>query len=595
MYPLKPITKDSVPIEFGTFDIESRNWIYFVVAGFYTGKEYFEFRTMRAYINFLRNPKDQTIPETIFAHFGGKFDFMFILREISKHSDISISDFIPRGSGILSFSIHFKKGLKYTFRDSSALLGFSLDTLSKTFDVEIKKGEWDHTKTKKYTKELGEYLKSDCLSLYQVIRKFESIPIIQKSGLAYTMASQSMRVFRKLFLKYEVSPHGKNEEKLCRASYLGGRTEIFRPLCSEKIYCYDVNSLYPYVMRENIFPISSGIRTRRFVKQKLGIYNCEVEAPLDLNIPVLGVIIEKKYIFPVGKFKGAFTSAEITYAETFGYKIKILNGFYFSDSQPLFKEYIDTMYSLRLSTKPNTAENLIYKLLMNAHYGRYGLNPEKENLEFGYAIGSTPIQELDTGQKVPIKIKQKNGKYRVKVCKRVIEICKVPVELNSFHKSGIASFVTSYARIHMHRLMNELGNTLYYTDTDSLWTTSKLTESKDLGGLKLESEHSGGACFILPKTYIAVNSTVKKIAMKGFPSKKIKDFTLQDFQLYLEGEARIKTSIEPRFATFKQAIKKEKYLTMTEPSTKQLNARYTKRIIYKSKGEYFTRPLTVGV
>lgn len=37
-------------------------------------------------------------------------------------------------------------------------------------------------------------------------------------------------------------------------SYYGGRTEVFKPLLKNG-YHYDVNSLYPYVMLENKFPV----------------------------------------------------------------------------------------------------------------------------------------------------------------------------------------------------------------------------------------------------------------------------------------------------------------------------------------------------
>lgn len=583
-FALKKITRQPTHEQFATADIETRAWIYFIVLGFYDGKEYREFKSMKSFIEFLRNPPKQ-LPKNIFFHFGGKFDFMFLLREVAKHKDITIENFIPRGALILSFEVVFngEKSSRYTMRDSSSLLPFKLKTLTDSFDVSVKKGEWDHTKTKRYTKELGEYLKSDTIGLYQVIEKFSEQPIIKSSGLAYTIAGQAMRVFRSQFLDAEIMPHQDlkiksriSEEELCRKSYFGGRTEIFRPLCREKIYEYDVNSLYPYIMRENIFPISGGLRTKTFKKEYLGIYHCEVECPQDLNIPILGIVSKNKFIFPVGKFEGVFTSAELNYSLSLGYKIKIIEGFYFVESKNIFAEYIKFFYNQRLNSKSESVENITAKLLMNSLYGRFGLNPLKEKISFELKKGVTPT-------------------YEVKTANFTTEIFKEETELETFHKVAIASFVTSYARIYMHqKYFLPLGQDLYYTDTDSIFTTKKLETSKDLGGIKLVQEYSEGAVFILPKTYIAKNKDFKKTVMKGFPKDKIKDFTIDDFISCLDGELKkIKVKIAPKFATFKQAIKNKKFLTMTKESSKELRSSYTKRIIYKKSGEYYSRPITI--
>ena len=40
-----------------------------------------------------------------------------------------------------------------------------------------------------------------------------------------------------------------------RQSYTGGSTEMYKPNALNKtIYCYDVNSLYPTVMANNLYP-----------------------------------------------------------------------------------------------------------------------------------------------------------------------------------------------------------------------------------------------------------------------------------------------------------------------------------------------------
>lgn len=107
---------------------------------------------------------------------------------------------------------------------------------------------------------------------------------------------------------------------------------------------------------------------------------------------------------------------------------------------------------------------------------------------------------------------------------------------------------------------------LYYTDTDSVFTTKKMRVGNKLGQVKLEYE-CDSACFLLPKTYI--NNGVKgekftkKLTMKGFDKKKIKHFTLEDFTLALRGDLKnLHIYQAPKFATLKTALKRNAFLDM---------------------------------
>lgn len=573
MSDLYPLKKSPDPFDFNVIDIESRNWVRFIVLGFYNGNDYLEFRTLTKFFKFLQCTDLKS--NKFFAHFGGKFDFLFLIRAIIKDKNWFIDEIIPRGSSMLSMRlIHKTLHKEFYFYDSSALLSFSLKDLTNNFDVETKKGEYDHSLNRPYNKELSEYLRSDCIGLYQVLKKFSEWPLIKKSGMATTIASQALRVFRTYQEKILFMPSEYHND-FSRQSYYGGRVEIFKPLCEKTIYEYDVNSLYPFIMLSHIYPVSCGIISRTYKSDRLGIYECEVVSPKNLYVPCLGILSKNKYIFPLGSFRGVFTSAEIEYARSLGYKIKVLKGIYFKDSKNIFKEYVTDIYDIRLKSKPGSIDNIIAKLLLNSLYGRFGMNPEKENITFDLKKGVTPY----------IEIKQGN---------RQQEIYKEATMLDSYINVAIASFVTSYARIHMHKLYMKCEKNLYYTDTDSIFTTQKMETSNELGALKLSGAYDS-ACFLLPKTYYLKSKSKSKIAMKGFDSKKIKSFTIDDFKNMLEGHIKtIKIKNEPKFATLKQALKKKKILTMTDEGTKQINAKYDKRIITKTKNQWDTRPIILG-
>ena len=48
----------------------------------------------------------------------------------------------------------------------------------------------------------------------------------------------------------------KNEDSFIRRAYYGGHTDTYKPY-GEDLYYYDVNSLYPFVMKE--FPMPGGV------------------------------------------------------------------------------------------------------------------------------------------------------------------------------------------------------------------------------------------------------------------------------------------------------------------------------------------------
>lgn len=566
---LNPLTREQSRPVFAVADIESMNWTDFIVIGHTDdGKDhYVQFQVLKKYFEYLETHNG---PETILCHFGGKFDFLFILREALTHG-YAIGTIVPRGSSILYFSVTIGSR-EYTFRDSSALLPFSLKSISENFGVANKKGEWDHTKTRCYSNKLGEYLRSDCYALHQSLQKFFSWPLIERSGPAWTMASQAMRVFR-TYLKEPIYGLGITESEYCRQGYLGGRTEIFKPFCDAgPLYEYDVNSLYPYCMSENFFPSGPSYFTYEFERKKLGIFKAQVTCPSDMYLPCLGIVRDGKYIFPTGTFSGYWTTSELLYAESLGYKIEVKSGIVFTDKKKLFHDFIKDLYQIRKTSPKNSVSDIMAKLLMNSSYGRWGMDPNKENISFEMKEGS---EEYET----------------IKVGKKNIQLFKEPVFLNTFSHVAIAAHVTSYARIHMHRIMAPIAHSVYYTDTDSIFTTEKLLESEALGGLKLECIYES-AIFLLPKTYYATGKTKHKIAMKGFDKRKLANFTLEDFKNGLEGDLhKFKITNEPKFATFKTALAQKKLVTMTKKSEKQLRSMYNKRIIFRNNGSFETKPI----
>lgn len=666
---LKPLDRSEPKrdIRFATMDLEAWKWINFIVAGFYDGQTnvYRYFSTLKEYVDFSYDFCRQNKIKNIFAHFGGKYDFNFLLKELTFSDKYSVDCIIPRGASILSFDVRLKgrkKSFSLTYRDSSALLPFGLASLGDAFGVPVLKSQmdfenikevWDnvdyskklrltlmddpnddessieryeieydeHGKVKRYydKKEkvwheqlynraiLLDYLQKDCISLYQVIEKFYDWPLVKDSGPSTTTASQAMKIWR-MYLDTEIhsitSP--KVDEFIRENCYFGGRTEIFRPLFDatydlkknehkfskealselkkqkgKKLYYLDVNSLYPTVMQQNDFPIryksvQMGEQGYLSTLSDFGFWDVEVEVP-DMKIPPLPINHTfkngtKKLIFPIGNFRGKWSSYELEYAKSLGVKVKKYHmGYIFENGGKIFKKFIDELYAIRLEAKKNNdgVGNMNAKLIMNSCYGRLGLLTDRTNLV---------IDDGSLGLKFHSEI-EINGRT-VRFMEKAVSLDK------SFTNVAIPAMVTSYARVLMHKLMLEVGEDhVYYTDTDSIFIDKPWESGDNLGELKLEYTCES-ACFLLPKTYvndgIEGEKVVKKITMKGFPKKKIQGFTMNDFIHALRGDLeRLKIRSEAKFATLKQAVRNGEFLMMTnDPETKR-------RIDERKEAEYF--------
>lgn len=543
--------------EFIVFDIETNNWKEFVVGGIFDGVHFHYYDTLKG----LCDAIDEYKKVKVFAHFGGIFDFLFLINQWGIERLLN-SDLIMRGSSVFSF----KMGTN-TFLDSSGILPFSLEKAAKAFGVEHKKLNIDHSKKKVIDEKLIKYLEHDCKALFEVIEKFYAAPILQNTNFKATLASQSLEVLRKYLSVPVPSLNNRKIDEFVRRAYAGGRVEIFRPIydnAKAPLYYYDFNSLYPSVMHSMDIPgrikgISKNITPLSFV-------DCIVETPTEIYLPLLWQKTKNKFVFPKGKFRGVFPGVELIEAINNGYKVhKVFKSVEFHNLGPLFKDYISDLHYLKNNATDNTQKQ-IAKILLNAGYGRMAIKRERETLCID--DGSKGITPLD------IYI----GDLR---------LAKKKTYFRGFSHAGIGALVTAHARIKLFRAMKKVSNELYYCDTDSIVTTAKMECSNNLGELKLEGM-ANRACFLLPKTYVFNN----EVKMKGFPKEFAQSLNFEDFKMALEGDLRnLKTELPGKLARIKSTKNHGSILKVLKSSPRQLKAKYDKRILFKENNCWNSKPI----
>ena len=109
-----------------------------------------------------------------------------------------------------------------------------------------------------------------------------------------TLPSLSFSNFRKNYLeKDQIAQISGKIQSDIKNSYTGGSTDMYIPFNKEGeyIYIYDVNSLYPFVMKEFDYPVGQPTyfegNIRNIYNDAFGIFYCEIESPNYLEHPII--------------------------------------------------------------------------------------------------------------------------------------------------------------------------------------------------------------------------------------------------------------------------------------------------------------------
>lgn len=480
------------------FDIETNGWSRIYAIGFTNGI------TSRILAE-ENKPNDyfikwllDNIPEgIIYSHNGGKFDNLFVFDYCIKN-DIEISKLKVIHSSLASFKIEYKsKTLE--FRDSYLILPSSLKKLTESFDVKHKKLEMDYTLGIKDSR-FVDYFNNDILGLYELIK------IAEAQGLTnrLTIASASMNEYLNNFSDVEPESLETKIRNFIKPYYYGGRCEVFKRY-GENLNYYDINSLYPYVMKKYQYPTLDSDYSYSVKFNMNGFYECEVEAP-KLNIPFLPIkSASNKLIFPLGKFQTIITGRELLYASELGYKVKILNGFIPSETGYIFDSFVSQHYAdKKFSTG---AKREIAKLYLNSLYGKFG----QKDIQINYKLkrlSDISDKEYITSEDIQFIL----GDYYLK-----------PVEtlaIAGYSRLDIAMQITANARIELYELIKRAKFDVYYCDTDSIFTSQELSTSSELGDIKLEA-HIKEFVALEPKVYAYKTEDKEVIRAKGFKASGI--------------------------------------------------------------------------
>ena len=345
-------------------------------------------------------------------------------------------------------------------------------------------------------------------SLFGLIREHKL------GGLGLTVPSQAMKAYRSRFMRVPIVLHKIDDlHAFERQGYYGGRCDCFHvgPLPPGKYTVLDVNSMYPYVMRNHKYPCrfyrSGSLETVKQLQEDIKQYAVMARVHITIEKPLVPRLDGGKLTFPVGSFWTVLATPELEAVLEHGVINRVAKvALYFQ--APIFKEYVDTLYRLRQKFKADgqTLWSNMVKLLLNSLYGKWG--QRATDWTFEPNDGQYPPGPL---------LSHVRGQHQLLEGLCLGEWVWRCVGKHESHISfpAIAAHVTSFARMELQRYIEIAGlEHVYYVDTDSLTVDATglkrlwpMIDPVRLGCLKQEYDFTKGCIYTL-KDY-AFGDTVK--------------------------------------------------------------------------------------
>ena len=328
-----------------------------------------------------------------------------------------------------------------------------------------------------YYDEFERYAEQDVFCLYKAITKARefyqdkfNIDILS----CLSTASLSYKIFK---LENDHSVLNSKEDNFIRQGYYGGYTNYFK-FNLKKGYHYDVNSLYPFSMLNDMPHEITGWFSRNDapdLNEFFGFALAKIKNPTKYEL--LPLRKDRLYYPANGSiWTGIYFSEELKAAVNYGYEVKLIEGYHFSKYRP-FDKYIEMFYNLKLEAERAGDKTLrsIAKLHLNSLYGFFGKSLQQNKVK----IGKDPIlHSLRT-------IEVKSNLY--------LNISQEDIQSKSVNVA-LAAAVTSYARIHMYKFIVKFWDHLYYVDTDSLFLSIPLSKEYIGSDLGLMKDELNGSC-----------------------------------------------------------------------------------------------------
>lgn len=394
----------------------------------------------------------------VYFHNGGKYDVMFLLYYVLKYADGK-----PVKAQIINGRIVKIKIGRAELRDSYAAIPCPLGVIGK---LEIDYEKLEANVRDNHIPEIIEYLKQDCVSLYELMTRYRKI-----AGIKPTIASNALTFCKDL----GVDPGKTNAsfDDTFRPYYFGGRTECFRPGTHRDVHIFDIRSAYPTAMMENH---PNGSEFWRLTEKQFNMLprseqeKCFIKITCETLAGCFPIRTKKGLDFPVGMGHFSITGWEYIAALELGLfrKAKIHDAILLTE-EINFRPYIQHWFAYKNSynKNDNPIEYEIGKRMQNSLYGKMAQDPARY-YDYVYVPGGTPV-DWDNGWELAAEYKGIEIHRREALYKWKSKFGDAWRGRPLYNNTATGASITGLARSYLLRAIHKVGKShIIYCDTDSL-------------------------------------------------------------------------------------------------------------------------------
>lgn len=498
--------------------------------------------SMDSFMTFMEKSENSTF----YFHnlkFDGEFLFVWLFEHGFKHTikkedkaSKTFNTLISDKGQFYSIEIIFekkgKKTRKATIYDSLKIIPFSVEAIASGFNLPISKLEIDY----KADREIGHELTAEEIAYIRndvdIVARALHVLFLQNLT-KMTQGSNALHDYKEMtgkrnFERWFPKP---DYDADVRQSYKGGFTYLnpaYKEIDVRTGLVLDVNSLYPWVMHDCPLPYGEPIFFRgkyepdRLYPLYVQMFTCQFELK-EGYIPT--VQLKNNLSFIPTQYLTSSEDEEVTMCMTNVdlelflehyevYNIEYHSGWKFRATTGLFSEYIDKWMKVKIESTQtgNKSMRTLSKLMLNALYGKFALNPQ-------------------VCSKYPVYVDGKIG--YVKGEKEMRDPLYIPV----------GTFITAWARHKTITSAQKVYDLFAYADTDSLHLVIPLPDElfeksdKELENLTTADLQKLG--IPLPDDFVVDPVALGAWKVEGvftrarFPASEIL-YRGQEFALYME-------------------------------------------------------------
>lgn len=308
-----------------------------------------------------------------------------------------------------------------------------------------------------------------------------------------------------------------------RQSYYGGRTTCYQVgTIKGPVYHVDVNSLYPFVMREHGYPrcfeySRHGVPVGE-LQSAQGIYGTVAQCLIDTRHQTFPARIDGQQYHCTGHYWTSLCGPELSRALRSGLVLRAGNVQYYSIAS-YFTEWVDYWYDRKTRAMRELGNgSSVYrlsKIILNSLSGKFA----QQGKRWAERPGRVPL--LRWGGYTTVD----DGELRPMLARGVAGVEQVLTDVGEPRYSfpAISAFITSHGREYMQSVIDTIGEAnVYYLATDALIVNqdgydqllaNDMIDQYRLGAFKLVGTYD--ECDIRGANYYSLDGTVTAAGLVG--------------------------------------------------------------------------------